>query len=204
MKVYEKLAAIQQTINVPKGQDNTFAGFKYRSAEDILEKLKPLLKERSVIVILSDEVVAVAEQAYVKATAVFKDLESDDSAVAVSAYAREERTRPKMSEGQLTGAASSYARKYALNGLLLLDDNKDPDSQDNPPKAPVKPTAQPTAAAPDELTAAKSNLQRVLKSYGHDNDVKMKALIHKVLRKSKVDTIDEVNEVLLALEEGLV
>lgn len=135
---YVKLANIQQNIKVLKQQNNTFAGFKYRSAEDIIEKLKPQLAKEKAVVILSDKMVCVGGKIYVKATAQFIDLEGETvleaSTIEVSAYAREEDQRPKMSEGQLTGAASSYARKCALNGLLLLDDNKDPDSQDNSAK----------------------------------------------------------------------
>ncbi len=144
MNVYEKLAAIQQEIKVTKDQNNDFAGFKYRSAEDILEKLKPLLAAHKVTVTLSDSLEEVAGSVYVKADAIMIDYEESnlDIFAHTSAYAREEKTRPKMSEGQLTGAASSYARKYALNGLLLLDDNKDPDSQDNSRPKPQK-AAQP-------------------------------------------------------------
>lgn len=129
--IYEKLAAIQQAIKVPKDLNNDFAGFKYRSAETIIEKLKPLMAEHKVVIWLTDEVEDHSEQSYIRAWAHILNLEETGEEFAVSALAREEKTRPKMSEGQLTGAASSYARKYALNGLLLLDDNKDPDSQDN-------------------------------------------------------------------------
>lgn len=143
--ILEKLSKIQQAIKVPKDQNNEFAGFKYRSAEDILEKLKPLLKEQEVILILDDNITEISGQAYVKSTA--KLLTLDEQSIEVSAYAREEKSRPKMSEGQLTGAASSYARKYALNGLLLLDDNKDPDSQDNTKAKPkVKTNPSPILA----------------------------------------------------------
>lgn len=140
VNIYAKLAAIQQAIKVPKDLDNSFAGFKYRSAETILEKLKPFLKEQNVAVILTDDVEDHSDQSYVKAYARMIDCADPKQWVEVSALAREEKTRPKMSEGQLTGAASSYARKYALNGLLLLDDNRDPDSQDNSKPKPTKAT----------------------------------------------------------------
>lgn len=138
--IYTKLGAIQQAIKVPKDLNNSFAGFKYRSAEGILEKLKPLLDKHKVTVVLTDSVEDHANQAYVVATARLVDCADPTQTVEVQAFAREEITRPKMSEGQLTGAASSYARKYALNGLLLLDDGKDPDSQDNTKKKATEPT----------------------------------------------------------------
>lgn len=155
MSILEKLSNIQQAIKVPKDKHNAFAGFDYRSAESILEKLKPFLHDTKTIVTLDDQIVEIATQAYVKATVKLIDLESDQD-VSVSAYAREEKTRPKMSEGQLTGAASSYARKYALNGLLLLDDNKDPDSQDNSVKNPK--TAEKIASDTIKRNAKQPNL----------------------------------------------
>lgn len=139
VNIYTKLATIQKSIKVPKDLNNDFAGFKYRSAEGILEKLKPLLENQKVVVLLTDEIEDHSEQSYVKAWARMVNCEEPREFIEVSALAREEKTRPKMSEGQLTGAASSYARKYALNGLLLLDDCKDPDSQDNTKRS--KPTA---------------------------------------------------------------
>lgn len=151
MNIYEKLAVIQQEIKVPKGQNNTFAGFKYRSAEDIMEKLKPLLAKHKAVAWLTDEVVERAGQVYIQAWAHICNIEDSGEEFAVSASAREEKTRPKMSEGQLTGAASSYARKYALNGLLLLDDNKDPDSQNNSQKAPKNATAPSTLLSKEQL-----------------------------------------------------
>jgi hypothetical protein len=128
--VYEKLLQIQSKLKVPKGQYNEFGKYKYRSCEDILEALKPLLAEVKAAVILNDEIVQVGERIYVKATASFIDIE-DKQTITTTAYAREEETKKGMDGSQITGASSSYARKYALNGLFAIDDNKDSDATNN-------------------------------------------------------------------------
>jgi hypothetical protein len=136
-----KLIAIQQELKAPKSQWNDFSKYKYRNAEDILNALKPLLKEQGLSLILTDQVVNVGEHNYVKATAILS--EKDTEAVATtSAYAREEVTLKGQIAAQITGGASSYARKYALNGMFLIDDSQDPDSQDNT-KAKGKPENKP-------------------------------------------------------------
>ena len=128
--VYEKLLQIQSKLKVPKGQYNEFGKYKYRSCEDILEALKPLLAEVKAAVILNDEIVQAGERIYVKATASFIDIE-DKQTITTTAYAREEETKKGMDGSQITGASSSYARKYALNGLFAIDDNKDSDATNN-------------------------------------------------------------------------
>lgn len=130
-----KLQEIQQKLNVPKGRQNSFGNYKYRSCEDILEAVKPLLEESSLII--SDDVVQVGERYYVKATALFWD-STDKSKTTVTAYARESEEKKGMDSAQVTGAASSYARKYALNGLFLIDDTKDADTDEFASKAPQK------------------------------------------------------------------
>lgn len=122
----EILNKIQKELSVPKGQLNKFGGYKYRSCEDILEAVKPLLGDACLII--NDEVVDVAGRVYVKATALLK---YKDQEVSVSAYAREAETKKGMDEAQITGSASSYARKYALNGLFCIDDTKDADATNN-------------------------------------------------------------------------
>ena len=117
-----KLCEIQKSLIAPKGQFNSFGNFKYRSCEDILEAVKPLLGDS--ILTLSDEIVMVGDRFYVKATAVLVDGTSTHT---VSAYAREPENRKGMDESQITGAASSYARKYALNGMFCIDDARDGD-----------------------------------------------------------------------------
>ena len=118
-----KLAEIQAKLKTPKNQYNSFGKYKYRNCEDILEAVKPLLKES--VLTLSDDIVEVGGRVYVKATAHFLNKEED---LKVTAYAREAVEKKGMDHAQVTGAASSYARKYALNGLFLIDDTKDADS----------------------------------------------------------------------------
>lgn len=121
-----KLSKIQSELKAPKGQFNSFGNYKYRSCEDILEAVKPLLKGS--IITISDEIVLVGDRFYVKATAKFED---ETSQITNTAFAREPLMKKGMDESQITGATSSYARKYALNGLLAIDDTKDADTMDN-------------------------------------------------------------------------
>ena len=127
MNVYEKLAAVQRELKAPKGQFNNFGKYKYRSCEDILEALKPVLGKHGCAVTLSDEVVQVGERFYIRATASIMDCESGER-VFNTAFAREDADKKGMDGSQITGTASSYARKYALNGLFLIDDTKDADT----------------------------------------------------------------------------
>lgn len=127
MTVYEKLAKIQGSLKAPKSQYSDFGNFNYRSCEDILEAVKPLLQECKAILLLSDEIIPIGSRYYIKATATFQDAENPE-AVNVSAWAREAEEKPKMDAAQITGSSSSYARKYALNGLFCIDDARDPDA----------------------------------------------------------------------------
>lgn len=120
------LNQIQKELKAPKGQFNSFGKYKYRSCEDILEAVKPLLGEA--ILTVSDDIVTIGDRFYVKATAT---LLLKPESVSVSAFAREPLNKKGMDESQVTGAASSYARKYALNGLFCIDDTKDADTQNN-------------------------------------------------------------------------
>lgn len=125
----EKLGCITAQLKAPKGQYNSFGGFKYRSCEDILEAVKPLLVDYVCSLSLSDTIELIGERYYIKAVATLTDIETGES-LSVSAYAREPEQKPKMDESQVTGAASSYARKYALNGMFCIDDAKDPDTDE--------------------------------------------------------------------------
>jgi hypothetical protein len=122
-----KLMNIQQELKAPKGQYNSFGKYAYRSCEDILEAVKPLLKKEKVVLTISDELQYIGNRYYIKATATLIDIESE-AIISNSAYAREEETKKGMDGSQITGASSSYARKYALNGLFGIDDNKDSDT----------------------------------------------------------------------------
>ena len=122
-----KLMNIQQELKAPKGQYNDFGKYAYRSCEDILEAVKPLLRKEKVVLTISDELQYIGNRYYIKATATLIDTESE-ATISNSAYAREEETKKGMDGSQITGASSSYARKYALNGLFGIDDNKDSDT----------------------------------------------------------------------------
>jgi len=125
MNFHEKQIAIQQSLKAPKGQYNAFGKYKYRSLEDILEALKPLLKEHGMTIHLEDELELIGDRYYVKATVHLSD---ESRQVKNTAYAREPLIQKGMNESQITGSASSYARKYAISGLLAIDDNKDADN----------------------------------------------------------------------------
>lgn len=127
MNISEKLLMIQTELKAPKNQRNNFGGYNYRSAEDILEAVKPLLKNNKCQLILADEIVEVGGRIYVKATANFSD---GENSITTTAFAREAETKKGMDESQITGTASSYARKYCLNGLFLIDDTKDADTDE--------------------------------------------------------------------------
>ena len=130
MNIYEKLSAIQQELIAPKNQFNKFGNYSYRSCEDILEGLKPCLKKVNAAVKISDEIIQIGDRYYIKATANLIDCESGES-ISNTALAREEDSKKGMDSSQLTGSTSSYARKYALNGLFCIDDVKDADRRDN-------------------------------------------------------------------------
>src|SRR5699024_1975008 len=136
----EKLITIQKTLKAPKGQYNTFGKYKYRSAEDILEAVKPMNAEQGLLLTLTDEPVLIGDWHYIKATATITDGENNH---VITAYARESENKKGMDHSQVTGTASSYARKYALNCLYLIDDTKEADtdeyqSQSKEPSQPRK------------------------------------------------------------------
>lgn len=141
MNIYEQLANVQQALKATKDQFNKFGGYNYRSCESILESVKPLLAKNALALTLTDEMVQVGDRIYVKATAtVFPTGNSDgEVCISVDAFAREEETKKGMDSSQVTGAASSYARKYALNGLFCIDDNKDSDATNTHGKEEPKP-----------------------------------------------------------------
>ena len=134
----QRVGDIQHKLKAPKGQYNSFGKYNYRSCEDILEGVKPLLKEHDLALLIDDEIVQIGERYYVKATAKITD---GRECVSATAYAREPDTKKGMDESQITGATSSYARKYALNALLCIDDTKDADTMDNS-KKPVQQTQE--------------------------------------------------------------
>ncbi|WP_459540761.1 ERF family protein [Negativicoccus succinicivorans] len=130
-KIAEKLAQVQAKLAVPKERENTFGGFSYRSAEDILRAVKPLLAEHNLLLTLNDSIIMLGNRFYVVSTARLTDTETGEGMI-VQAQAREPESRTKMDDAQVTGSSSSYARKYALCGLFAIDDSStDPDARDN-------------------------------------------------------------------------
>ena len=127
MTLLQKLSKVQLELKAPKSNFNKFGGFYYRSLEDILEAVKPLLDKHGLTLTISDEPVMIGDRFYIKATARLSD---GNESIEVTAYAREPQSKTKMDDAQLTGASSSYARKYCLNGLFLIDDTKDPDTNE--------------------------------------------------------------------------
>ena len=124
---YTKFVNVQHELKAPRGQFNKFGNYKYRSCEDIVEAVKPILAKNGLILFISDELVLIGERYYIKATATITD--GEDS-ISSTGYARESQEQKGMVDSQLTGATSSYARKYALNGLLAIDDTKDADTNE--------------------------------------------------------------------------
>ena len=130
MTIREKLTKIQTELKAPKSQYNNFGKYKYRSLEDIMEAIKPLLKEVGACLVVEDDIKMVGDRIYVVAKATLMDADSETS-ISAQAMARESLSKKGMDESQITGTASSYARKYCLNGLFAIDDTKDADSMDN-------------------------------------------------------------------------
>ena len=183
----KELLQIQSELKAPKGQFNAYGKYKYRSCEDILEAVKPILKKNNCTLLLSDSLIYVGERYYIKATATLVNAEG--KSVSTEAYAREEETKKGMDASQITGASSSYARKYALNGLLCIDDNKDSDTTntgDNAPAAPAKASKEDNAEvekAIAEINAAKSK------------DELVKAIAKYKVNKSVINNLAFINAV---------
>lgn len=159
--IYEKLQAIQAALKAPKSQYNSFGKYKYRKAEDILEAVKPLLKEQGLALICTDDLVNIGDRYYIKATVA---LTNGEATVFTTAFAREEETKSGMDGSQITGASSSYARKYALNGLLCIDDTADSDTTNvgtsDQTQEAVKKTAAARKAATQPAPADKPKLSK--------------------------------------------
>lgn len=150
---FKKLINIQQKLKAPKGQYNNFGKYAYRSCEDILEALKPILAEEQCALILKDDIILIGERYYIRAKALLYD-ENGEIIAENSAYAREEAEKKGMDGSQITGASSSYARKYALNGLFGIDDNKDSDATNETPKETKKETkAKPKKEKPKMIAS---------------------------------------------------
>lgn len=189
MTIQEKLAAIQQELKAPKTQYNSFGKYAYRSCEDILEAVKPLCAKYKAFVKISDEILHIGERYYIQATASLFDTESKGECESVTAYAREDEDKKGMDGMQITGAASSYARKYALNGLFMIDDSKDADAQNNgdaPKSTPAEKKADYTTADIAERAESKrekrksraETINEYAKKYGVESE-RVKDIVYK-------------------------
>lgn len=178
--IYQKLNFVQSKMKAPKNLFNSFGKYKYRNAESILEAFKPYGKELGLVLMLNDSVEQIGDRVYIKATATLIDIE-DNSRTEVSAYAREPMSKKGLDDSQLSGATSSYARKYCLNGLFLLDDTKDADTDEYRTQAENQYKAQ----KPQKLTDIQvQSLINVVAKKGLDID--------ELLSKVGLDGTDEL------------
>ncbi len=178
MAIYEKLLSVQSELKAPKNQTNNFGRYNYRSCEDILEAVKPILKKEKCVVIINDEIEQVDNRFYVKATVSLVDVESGEI-IASSAYAREEENKKGMDSSQVTGASSSYARKYALNGLFAIDDTKDGD---------VTNSGEENESSASQQSLIKQQIGEILKVKGIGFD-KLTEVIKTKFKKQKFDDL---------------
>lgn len=176
MNIYEKLIKVQNELKAPKNQRNNFGGYNYRSCEDILEAVKPILKENGLTLFITDDIVNVGDRYYIVAIATLIDIETGEK-ITTQANARESEEKKGMDQSQITGTASSYARKYCLNGLFLIDDTKDADTNEYQKTTKAEPKTEGRKINLKELgilqqTIAKYNLtderiNEILKKYGY-------------------------------------
>ena len=190
MNILEKLREVQTKLKVGKNKVNSFGNYNYRSCEDILEAVKPILKDVNATITIDDSIVQVGDRFYVRSCAYFRDCEDQNNFIAADAYARETEDRRGMDPAQVTGATSSYARKYALGGLLLLDDAKDPDTDENKKEADAKATksdkVKKTAKTDNKVDA--SDLDKYV------TDAQIKTL-EMLLKKADV-TVEKFNSIM--------
>lgn len=186
MNIREKLLNIQKELIAPKSQYNSFGKYNYRNCEDILEAVKPFLDKNKCTLLLKDEIVLIGDRYYVKAIAKLADIEDAEGVIEATAYAREEENKKGMDGSQVTGASSSYARKYALNGLFCIDDTKDSDTTNKQVK---------------KLSEAQiKRLYAISNKAGYNNE-KLKQLVHKKYEKEiDVLTKDEYDYICNCLE----
>ena len=181
------LVEVQSELKAPKSQYNSFGKYNYRSTEDILEGLKPILKEKNLVLVVFDDVVQVSDRVYIKSTA---KLSYDQESIEVTAFARESLTKKGMDDSQITGTASSYARKYALNGLFLIDDSKDADSDEfSKQNKSQKDSEQKSKQPKITLEEVKMSLNDLVKKTGGDYT----AISAYLLKHVKADNFNELN-----------
>ena len=188
MTIYTELSRIQKELKAPKGQYNSFGKYKYRSCEDIMEAVKPILGECSLTV--SDEMVIIGDRYYIKAIARLA-LSADDF-VESSAYAREPLDKKGMDESQITGATSSYARKYALNGLFAIDDTKDADATNEHDKTPAPKPQKPELSIDERCNAFINYITTA--TMAQLNDEKVKAKFNALCKDAGADKAEQLNK----------
>ena len=192
MTVYKKLIKVQQELKAPKNQRNTFGNYNYRSAEDILEALKPVLAAHEATVFISDKVVVKENSwAYIEATATFVDIETGES-ISTTAFAREAENKKGMDSSQITGSASSYARKYALNGLFLIDDAVDPDSDSHQKITGGGSQGSNRKFSKDDVTALRLDLVKVATATKKDVN-ELEAWVSQQIGVDNFDAIDQLS-----------
>jgi hypothetical protein len=202
LSLYQKLQKIQSELKAPKNLLNKFGGYKYRNAEGILEALKPYEEKYGVATVITDEIEEVGGRVYVVAIATIYDCDSEQT-ITVSARAREAESKKGMDEAQITGATSSYARKYALNGLFLLDDTKDADtdeyrneSENRAKTAPkAKATPKPTAPEPPQEEDRRPKIFAELKKFCAENGIDYKK--YKLMSNSPVQDFEKAYSMAL-------
>lgn len=189
MTVYKKLIKVQQELKAPKNQRNTFGNYNYRSAEDILEALKPILAKHEADVFISYKVIVTGNMwTYVEATATFVDIETGES-TCTTGYAREAETKKGMDPSQITGSASSYAGKYALNGLFLIDDSVDPDSDSHQKITGGESQGSNRKFSKDDVTALRLDLVKLATATGKD----VNELENRVATAIGLDSFEAIN-----------
>ena len=200
MTVYKKLIKVQMELKAPKNQRNTFGNYNYRSAEDILEALKPILAKHEADVFLSYKIVVKENLwTYAEATATFVDIETGES-TCTTGYAREAETKKGLDPSQITGSASSYAGKYALNGLFLIDDSVDPDSDSYQKITGGGSQGSNRKFSKDDVTALRLDLVKVATATKKD----VNELEAWVSQQIGVDNFDAINQLSFAKANALV
>ena len=187
-----KLMMIQSELKAPKNQWNDFSNYYYRNCEDILNALKPHLMKYKCVVLLTDDLVLIGDRFYIKATAKLVDAESDNT-ISVNAYAREDLQRKKMDGSQLTGSASSYARKYALNGLFAIDDTKDSDYTNQFGKEPQPEYQAPKQEPPQPPQLPIQQVKFEINQVARQKGVKSSEILSEVQQKVKYKINEGIN-----------
>ena len=206
MTIYEKLTKVQDELKAPKNQYNSFGKYRYRSCEDILEALKPILAKHGLFLMISDTLEQVGDRYYIRATCTVSDGETH---ITNCAFAREEESKKGMDGAQVTGTSSSYARKYALNGLFLIDDTKDPDTDEYYRQAKGntgKQTSRPGAGSgkADKLVTENqiSRMYAIASDKGYTKEDIKKSIIKKNKQSAKELTMAECDEIIAGIEKA--